>query len=490
MELPSLSNCRCWSLKATAESERVSEFPSGPGKPQSIYLYIMHNNNNNPPLVSRVLQMGGRTLLSLLLYYVLRYSSPSYGDDIHIQVHIHTSPKMEAGTNGHPCHPGNHHVQRARDVHRRQLWFGCVILRRSFGGPTRLQYFHAALFLGRPDKFSHLLPDWATRKNRNRKIVPSPLDPNTDYIIHFSGLVNIFTVAAGGLGVVHRLFLPRGIQIDPGARICIEPFHRHFGRSKGGCQIAGHMNFGPGTTVFSPEDRVQRAIHLLGRGFGMYDLLNNNCQHFVNFCKYGKARLVKEQLQLLSRQIPGGRMVLDPIRLIGREFLGINRDTTGNKRRRGHPAQRHRGSRGNNTRPHRQLLQKSAGSRCRKKAAAEDARRTYTVTLRGGDLSCICSGVKRLHLYSEVGVEAKKKTTTKNQANKKNNDNNNNNRREYVPATLNSFSVHMYIHTYIIIVKEDRAQQALLCLTSQSTTTRKKSPTGPSNNNKNETTNK
>eukprot|EP00796_Vickermania_ingenoplastis_P001570 gene1570-953_t len=73
MELPSLLNCRCWSLKATGESERVSEFlPSGPGKPQSIYLYIMHNNNNkykkiinnnnNPPLVSRVLQMRERTL--------------------------------------------------------------------------------------------------------------------------------------------------------------------------------------------------------------------------------------------------------------------------------------------------------------------------------------------------------------------------------------------------------------------------------------------
>lgn len=39
---------------------------------------------------------------------------------------------------------------------------------------------------------------------------------------------------------------------------------------------------------FPPEDTVRRALSFVGKGKGEYSLIFNNCEHFANYCKYGR----------------------------------------------------------------------------------------------------------------------------------------------------------------------------------------------------------
>ena len=39
---------------------------------------------------------------------------------------------------------------------------------------------------------------------------------------------------------------------------------------------------------YSPKETVMRALNAVGSGRGKYNLAFNNCEHFANWCKYGK----------------------------------------------------------------------------------------------------------------------------------------------------------------------------------------------------------
>lgn len=48
------------------------------------------------------------------------------------------------------------------------------------------------------------------------------------------------------------------------------------------------------------EETVRRAMSFIGTGLGEYSLVFNNCEHFANFCKYGKkiSRQVKKDVTI------------------------------------------------------------------------------------------------------------------------------------------------------------------------------------------------
>ncbi|MGI0530638.1 lecithin retinol acyltransferase family protein [Treponema socranskii] len=39
---------------------------------------------------------------------------------------------------------------------------------------------------------------------------------------------------------------------------------------------------------YTPKETVMRALSAVGSGKGKYHLIFNNCEHFANWCKYGK----------------------------------------------------------------------------------------------------------------------------------------------------------------------------------------------------------
>ena len=63
------------------------------------------------------------------------------------------------------------------------------------------------------------------------------------------------------------------------------------------------QEFAHGSPVYREPERegakwdivtVRTAKKMLGSGLGEYNLINNNCEHFANYCKYGK----KESFQI------------------------------------------------------------------------------------------------------------------------------------------------------------------------------------------------
>ena len=55
--------------------------------------------------------------------------------------------------------------------------------------------------------------------------------------------------------------------------------------------------------VRSKEDVVKFAKSMLGTGLGEYDLINNNCEHFSNYCAFGEkfSNQVNDILSMLFR---------------------------------------------------------------------------------------------------------------------------------------------------------------------------------------------
>eukprot|EP00796_Vickermania_ingenoplastis_P001465 gene1465-854_t len=168
--------------------------------------------------------------------------------------------------------------------------FGAIIARLSSVG-DKMQYYHTGIFLGKPDQFVHLLPSWALEEGST--VVSLPLQPDADYVVHFTGTPDANAVldvtrdvlrALGGEDLANTI--PARANSAPLATVKVEPF---------AAETASE-------TVFSPQETVQRAFHLLGESFGEYNLLKNNCQHFVMYCKYGRRRLLPEQERLLVRQ--------------------------------------------------------------------------------------------------------------------------------------------------------------------------------------------
>ena len=57
------------------------------------------------------------------------------------------------------------------------------------------------------------------------------------------------------------------------------------------------------TKVRSKDDIVKFAKSKLGTGLGEYDLINNNCEHFSNYCAFGEkfSNQVNDILSMFSR---------------------------------------------------------------------------------------------------------------------------------------------------------------------------------------------
>lgn len=53
---------------------------------------------------------------------------------------------------------------------------------------------------------------------------------------------------------------------------------------------------------------VRKAKKLLGTGEGEYNLLNNNCEHFANYCKYGKK--ISRQINRIFKQFQIAKLLL------------------------------------------------------------------------------------------------------------------------------------------------------------------------------------
>ncbi len=59
--------------------------------------------------------------------------------------------------------------------------------------------------------------------------------------------------------------------------------------------------------AFSADETVRRALSFVGKGKGEYSLIFNNCEHFANFCKYGKkfSNQVKKDAWVLGGILAG-----------------------------------------------------------------------------------------------------------------------------------------------------------------------------------------
>ena len=54
----------------------------------------------------------------------------------------------------------------------------------------------------------------------------------------------------------------------------------------------------------SDEEIIKCAKSLVGSGLGEYDLINNNCEHFSNYCAFGKK--TSNQVEDIFKMIFGG----------------------------------------------------------------------------------------------------------------------------------------------------------------------------------------
>ncbi|USK71256.1 lecithin retinol acyltransferase family protein [Peribacillus asahii] len=94
------------------------------------------------------------------------------------------------------------------------------------------------------------------------------------------------------------LYVDKGVYKHFGVGVGEEQVIHFNGRDKSNARIilssikefsgGRTINLCIGTTDFTKSEIVGRAYSKLGRDFGGYDLVNNNCEHFARWCVFGK----------------------------------------------------------------------------------------------------------------------------------------------------------------------------------------------------------
>ena len=79
---------------------------------------------------------------------------------------------------------------------------------------------------------------------------------------------------------------PTGSEVSPDTALIISTNLSTF--LKGGELEVRVYNNDELKQVKSKEEIVKFARSLLGTGLGEYDIINNNCEHFSNYCAFGK----------------------------------------------------------------------------------------------------------------------------------------------------------------------------------------------------------
>lgn len=119
-----------------------------------------------------------------------------------------------------------------------------------------------------------------------------------DKVIHYSGLAN-------------------GLRAGPVEIISLD----HFSQGKR-TYVQSHEN-----RVFCRKQTVKRARSRLSED--KYNLLTNNCEHFINWCIYGKAR--SEQVSnaatylMIQSMLGGGISVIATGRIVGNSILRLSK---------------------------------------------------------------------------------------------------------------------------------------------------------------------
>lgn len=106
-----------------------------------------------------------------------------------------------------------------------------------------------------------------------------------DIIFTDRGLYKHFGIYIG-LGRVIHFAAPKGKETDAtNADICMASMQDFL---KG--DSLAILNLDEKYTPFAPEEIVKRAKSKLGTQKGLYSLVNNNCEHFAMWCRYGEKK--------------------------------------------------------------------------------------------------------------------------------------------------------------------------------------------------------
>lgn len=181
-------------------------------------------------------------------------------------------------------------------------------------------YVHSAIYLGTPREFLRFTEQLPPEE---RESIRNQLQEDEMYVIHFAGSNDAEAasqnwVSALTLSMSSTVAAEDGNRDNSVASIRINLFEEEFSdfsqhlvtmqemetpRSDWDHNSILYAIFDSTTqeaNVYSPEETVSRAFSMYGTRFGTYHLLQNNCQHFVTYCKYGRKFLLSTQNKFLA----------------------------------------------------------------------------------------------------------------------------------------------------------------------------------------------
>lgn len=189
--------------------------------------------------------------------------------------------------------------------------FGDILL-RAHG----TNYVHTAIYIGTPREFSSFMTELPPSE---RDAILQSLREEESYVIHFAGSNDAQDASQNWLSALRlSLSSQRNGESTGGPSITTDLFEAEFPdftqhlvstqamhtpRSDWNHESVQYAILEPSTTepiIYTPEETVSRAFSMYGYRFGTYHLLDNNCQHFVTYCKYGRRFMLSTQVKFLS----------------------------------------------------------------------------------------------------------------------------------------------------------------------------------------------
>lgn len=114
-----------------------------------------------------------------------------------------------------------------------------------------------------------------------------------DIIKCFRGLYYHFGIYVGNNKVIH-FSSPYGKETDASEADVIETSLMQF--CNGDVAVVDHSM----PACYTGEEVVRRAKSKLGSLKGKYNLLNNNCEHFANWCRCGESKSKQSDLAIMG----------------------------------------------------------------------------------------------------------------------------------------------------------------------------------------------